>query len=74
MEDRGLQEHLEGMVEQNQNSIDAAAIPWPVEMFDAEHERVNRLPEQERGFSLHGATVYFIDIPLGPEKKKTRQD
>jgi hypothetical protein len=46
MKDRRLEQHLEGMIQQDQDGIDAAPVPRPVVVLDAEHERVDRLREE----------------------------
>lgn len=54
MEDRGLEQHLEGVIQEDQHGIHPAAVPRAVVVLDTEHERVYRLREEEPGFALHG--------------------
>jgi len=53
MENRCLEQHLECVIQQDQDGIDAAPVPGPVEVLDAEHERVDRLREEQSRFALH---------------------
>ena len=59
MEYRRLEQHLEGVIQQDQDGIDPAPVPGPVVMLDAEHERVDRLRVEQSGFALHRAGSSF---------------
>ena len=52
-----LQQHLEGVVEQDEYGFGSPPIPRPIEVLDGEHQRIDRLAAKLSNLLPHGPPV-----------------
>jgi hypothetical protein len=54
MENRRFEKHFKLMVEQNQDGINSAAVPWSIEELSTKDEGIDSFFQKKFGFLFHG--------------------
>lgn len=57
VKDRRFHQHLKGVIEHDKRATNSALVMGPVEQFDGENQRVDRLLKKHLCFALHAPTL-----------------